>query len=140
MNLAQKLALLDEPYTPGIVGFLNENKLAVVKVKGEFVWHSHEDTDDLFLVLDGELDIALRDRTVTLGPGELFVVPRGVEHRPCARRGEVKLLLMEPKGTPNTGDEDRALRGSSCWSAEGEGQASGCSPLAVSCSPFHPTF
>jgi mannose-6-phosphate isomerase-like protein (cupin superfamily) len=82
--------------------------VCLVRVEGEFVWHSHEDTDDLFLVLDGELDIELRDRTVTLGSGELFVVPRGIEHRPCARRGEVKLLLMEPKGTPNTGDEATA--------------------------------
>ena len=80
----------------------------VVRVEGEFVWHSHPDTDDFFLVIDGELDIELRDRTVTLGPGELFVVPTGVEHRPVASRGEVKLMLIEPRGTPNTGDEATA--------------------------------
>ena len=75
----------------------------VVKVLGEFVWHSHPDTDDFFLVLSGELQIELRDRTVTLGAGELFVVPAGAEHRPVAR-SETHLLLIEPRGTPNTGD------------------------------------
>lgn len=75
----------------------------VVKVKGEFVWHKHDDTDDFFHVLKGRLDIQLRDRTVTLGPGEVFVVPKGVEHRPVARE-DVELLLIEPTGTPNTGD------------------------------------
>jgi len=75
----------------------------VVKVKGEFVWHKHDDTDDFFLVLKGVLDIELRDRTVTLSAGQMYVVPRGVEHRPVARE-EVHLLLMEPTGTPNTGD------------------------------------
>ena len=68
------------------------------------MWHKHDDTDDFFLVLKGRLAIELRDRTVTLGPGELFVVPRGVEHRPVANDGEVHLLLIEPRGTPNTGD------------------------------------
>lgn len=75
----------------------------VVKVLGEFVWHSHPDTDDLFLVLSGEIDIELRDRVVPLGPGELFVVPAGVEHRPVART-EAHMLLIEPAGAPNTGD------------------------------------
>jgi mannose-6-phosphate isomerase-like protein (cupin superfamily) len=103
VNLAQKLALLDEPYTPGIVGFLNENKLAVVKVKGEFVWHKHDDTDDFFLVLSGRLTIQLRDRDVELSEGELFVVPRGVEHCPRADE-EAHVLLIEPKGTANTGN------------------------------------
>ena len=83
-------------------------KSASVRVEGEFIWHSHDDTDDLFLVLDGELDIELRDRTVTLGPGELFVVPRGVEHRPvrAARRGEA--AADRARGTPNTGDDGDA--------------------------------
>ena len=79
----------------------------VVKLAGPFVWHSHDDTDDFFLVLSGRLDIELRDRTVTLGPGELFVVPQGVEHRPVAH-GEVHLLLIERTGTPNTGDAKTA--------------------------------
>ena len=88
--LAEKLALLDAPFSPGIVGYLNDHKLVVVKVLGEFVWHTHADTDDFFLVLDGRLTIQLRDRDVVLGPGELFVVPRGVEHCPTRRRGDAR--------------------------------------------------
>jgi len=79
----------------------------VVKAKGEFVWHSHDDTDDLFLVLKGKLTIQLRDGDVQLGPGDLYVVPKGVEHRPVAD-DEVHLLLIEPAGTPNTGDKATA--------------------------------
>ena len=101
--LAEKLALLDAPYSPGIVGYLNDYKLMLVKVLGEFVWHSHADTDDFFLVLQGRLTIQLRDRDVVLGPGELYVVPRGVEHCPRADE-ETHVLLIEPRGTPNTGD------------------------------------
>jgi len=86
----------------------NDNEVRLVKVDGEFIWHQHDDTDELFLILDGELDMEFRDRTVTLGPGELLVVPRGTEHRPCARRGEVKMLLMDPKDMPNTGDPETA--------------------------------
>ena len=108
VNLAGKLDSFSDQWAPKVVADYNGNEICVVRVEGEFVWHSHEDTDDFFLVLDGELDIELRDRTVTLGPGELFVVPKTVEHRPCARRGEVMLLLIEPKGTPNTGDEATA--------------------------------
>jgi mannose-6-phosphate isomerase-like protein (cupin superfamily) len=103
INLAQKLALFDERYSPRIVATMNDYKIEVVKVEGEFVWHSHPDTDDFFLVLEGELEIELRDRTVQLRKGELFVVPRGVEHRPRAR-DEAHVLLIEPQGTPNTGD------------------------------------
>ena len=103
VNLAEKLALLDAPFQPGIVGTLNDYKLAVVKVHGEFVWHAHEDTDDFFLVLAGRLTIQLRDRDVELSAGELFVVPRGVEH--CPRADEpAEVLLIEPEGTVNTGD------------------------------------
>ena len=103
VNLAQKFALLEEPFSPGIVGHVNDYKLLVVKVDGEFVWHKHDDTDDFFLVLKGHLTIELRDRNVELGPGELFVVPKGVEHRPVAKE-EVHILLIEPAGTPNTGE------------------------------------
>lgn len=108
VNLAAKLATFQEHWAPRIVATYNDNDIRVVRVEGEFVWHRHDETDDLFLVLTGELDIELRDRTVTLGPGELFVVPRGVEHRPAARRGEVTMLLIEPTGTPNTGDPTTA--------------------------------
>ena len=108
VNLAEKLASFSDQWSPRIVAGLNDYDIMVVRVEGEFVWHKHDETDDFFLVLEGELDIELRDRTVTLGPGELFVVPQGVEHRPVARKGEVKMLLIEPKGTPNTGDEATA--------------------------------
>jgi len=103
INLAAKFALLDQPYRPGIVGFVNDYKLQVVKVKGPFVWHKHDETDDFFLVISGHLTIHLRDRDIELDPGELFVVPRGVEHCPDAVE-ETEVLLIEPDRTPNTGD------------------------------------
>ena len=103
VNLGEKLAVLDGYYKPGIVGYLNDYKLVAVKVKGEFVWHKHDDTDDFFLVLSGRLTIQLRDRDIVLGPGELFVVPAGVEHCPRADE-ETHVLLIEPSGTVNTGD------------------------------------
>jgi mannose-6-phosphate isomerase-like protein (cupin superfamily) len=103
VNLADKLAGFEEHFSPRIVGEMNDYKLAVVKARGEFVWHTHEDTDDFFLVLKGRLTIQLRDRDVELEEGELFVVPRGVEHCPRAAE-EAHVLLIEPVGTPNTGD------------------------------------
>ncbi len=103
VNLAEKFALLDDPYRPGVVGYINDYKLQVVKVKGPFVWHKHDETDDFFLVISGHLTIHLRDRDIQLGPGELFVVPRGVEHCPDATQ-DTLVLLIEPNGTPNTGD------------------------------------
>lgn len=103
INLAAKLAMLTRPYEPGIVGFLNDYKLQVVKVKGPFVWHKHDETDDFFLVIGGHLTIHLRDRDIELAPGEIFVVPRGVEHCPDAA-AEAEVLLIEPHGTINTGD------------------------------------
>jgi mannose-6-phosphate isomerase-like protein (cupin superfamily) len=102
VNLPEKFELLDEYWSPAIVGYYNDDKLVVGKMLGEFVWHSHEDTDDLFLVLKGRLTIRMRDGDVELGPGELFVVPRGVEHRPEAAE-ETHVLLIESRGTPNTG-------------------------------------
>jgi mannose-6-phosphate isomerase-like protein (cupin superfamily) len=106
VNLAQKLALLDKPYRPSIVGYLNDYKIVVVKARGEFTWHKHDETDDFFLVLRGRLTIQLRDRDVELEAGELFAVPRGVEHCPRADE-EAELLLIEPRGTVNTGDSGR---------------------------------
>ena len=103
VNLAAKLSTFSEHWQPRVVAQCNGNDIMVVKAKGEFVWHTHDDTDDFFLVLAGRLTIEMRDRSVTLGPGELFVVPRGVEHRPVADE-EVHVLLIEPAGTPNTGD------------------------------------
>jgi mannose-6-phosphate isomerase-like protein (cupin superfamily) len=103
INLAEKLTAFTEHWQPRVVAEYNGNDVMVVKLKGEFIWHKHDDTDDFFLVLKGRLVIQLRDGDVTLGPGELFVVPKGVEHRPVAQE-EVHLLLIEPRGTPNTGD------------------------------------
>jgi mannose-6-phosphate isomerase-like protein (cupin superfamily) len=102
VNLAEKVALLEKPYSPGIVAFMTAYKLAVVKVKGEFVWHRHDDTDDFFLVLRGRMTIQLRDRDIDLEEGDLYVVPRGVEHCPRAEE-EAHVLLIEPRGTMNTG-------------------------------------
>ncbi|RDY69740.1 cupin domain-containing protein [Lysobacter soli] len=109
INLAAKLATFDEHWQPRTVATFNGHDIMVVKVKGEFVWHSHADSDDLFLVLHGRIRIELRDGAVELGPGELFVVPRGVEHRPVAI-DEAHLMLIEPTGTPNTGDEATAAQ------------------------------
>jgi mannose-6-phosphate isomerase-like protein (cupin superfamily) len=103
INLAQKLSTFDEYFKPRTVGGFNGHDLMVVKVKGPFVWHKHEDTDDFFLVLKGSVTIQMRDGDVTLGPGEMFVVPKGVEHCPIAEE-EAHILLIEPAGTPNTGD------------------------------------
>ncbi len=103
VDLDAKLATFDERFSPKIVAYLNDYKIEVVKVKGEFVWHSHPETDDLFFVLRGRLTIELRDGQIDLSEGELFVVPRGVEHRPRAE-DEAHVLLIEPRGTRNTGD------------------------------------
>jgi mannose-6-phosphate isomerase-like protein (cupin superfamily) len=109
INLAEKLAMFSEHWSPKIVGSFNGHDLLVVKLKGEFVWHSHPDTDDFFHVLKGRLKIEMRDGDVELGPGEIYVVPKGVEHRPVAEE-EVELLLIEPAGTPNTGDPETAAK------------------------------
>ena len=103
INLAAKLSTFTEPFQPRTVGQFNGHDLMVAKVKGEFIWHSHPDTDDFFLVLKGRLTIKMREGDVTLGPGEMFVVPKGVEHCPVADE-ETHILLIEPKGTPNSGD------------------------------------
>lgn len=103
INLEAKLATFSEHWQPRTVAQFNGHDVMVVKAVGEFVWHKHDDTDDFFLVLNGHLTIELRDRAVNLGPGEMFVVPKGVEHRPVAKE-EVHLLLIEPSGTPNTGN------------------------------------
>ena len=105
VNLAEKLAQFDDHWAPRTVAEFNGHDVMVVKVKGEFTWHSHPDTDDFFLVLNGRVTIRLRDGTVELGPGELFVVPVGVEHQPCAA-DEAEILLIESSGTPNIGDTD----------------------------------
>jgi mannose-6-phosphate isomerase-like protein (cupin superfamily) len=107
INLAAKLATFSEYFKPRTVGQFNGHDLMVVKVKGPFVWHRHDDTDDFFLVLQGSVKIKLRDADVVLGPGEMFVVPKGIEHCPVADE-EAHILLIEPSGTPNTGDVNTA--------------------------------
>lgn len=107
INLATKLSMFEEHWSPKIVSTFNGHDVMVVKAQGEFNWHSHVDTDDFFLVLKGNLTIKLRDNDVHLGPGDLYVVPKGVEHCPVAEE-EVHILLIEPAGTPNTGDESTA--------------------------------
>jgi mannose-6-phosphate isomerase-like protein (cupin superfamily) len=109
INLAEKLATFSDHYQPRTVGEFNGHDLMVVKLKGPFRWHKHDDTDDFFLVLKGALTMKLRDGEVRLGPGEMFVVPKGVEHCPVADE-EVHVLLIEPRGTPNTGDPVTAAK------------------------------
>lgn len=103
INLAEKLALFNDQWSPKIIADLNDSHVKVAKVQGEFVWHQHAEEDELFIVLQGELTIELRDGHVTLGAGELVVIPKGVEHRPVAHE-EVHLMLIEPKATRHTGD------------------------------------
>ncbi len=102
VNLREKLALFDERWQR-IIGELNGQHVKVVKLEGEFVWHHHETEDELFLVLSGQLSIEFRDRVVDIGPGEMIIVPHGVEHRPVAR-SLVEVLLFEPASTVNTGE------------------------------------
>jgi len=103
VNLAAKLALISEPWSPRRVAHVNDYVVKIVKLRGDFVWHRHQDTDELFLVIDGSMTIRYRDREVFLQAGELHVVPRGVEHRPFADE-DCSALVIEPAGTVNTGD------------------------------------
>ncbi|MDJ0941448.1 MAG: cupin domain-containing protein [Woeseiaceae bacterium] len=103
INFAQKFSLFDDHWKPRVVAEMNDYQFKVVKIEGDFVWHEHEDTDETFIVLDGQLRIDFRDGSVELGPGEMFVVPKGVEHKPFAAE-EVRLMLIEPRGVKNTGD------------------------------------
>lgn len=114
VNLAEKLARFDDYWHPRVVGELNGQHVKLVKFKGEFVWHHHEEEDEMFLVVDGRMRIDLRDRTIALEMGEFLVVPRGVEHRPVADE-EVHVLLFEPAGTVNTGTAGGALTAAEDW-------------------------
>ena len=108
VNLAEKFGLLATHWQPKVIAELNDYQFKLVLILGEFVWHTHRDTDEAFLVLDGELAIEFRDHKVVLKAGELCVVPRGVEHRPVAQ-SEVKAMLIEPRGVVNTGDKTSEL-------------------------------
>jgi mannose-6-phosphate isomerase-like protein (cupin superfamily) len=103
VNLEDRFSKFADLWSPKVIARLNDYEIKAVRLNGEFVWHQHDGTDELFLVVDGQLTIQLRDRDVRLGPGELFVVPRGVEHCPRAET-EVRALLLEPRGVANTGD------------------------------------
>lgn len=104
INIGRKFDLLEHQWSPRVIAELNDYQFKIARIEGDFIWHSHPDTDEAFLVIEGDLRIDFRDRAaVRIGPGELFVVPRGVEHKPFAER-EVKLMMIEPRGTPNTGD------------------------------------
>ncbi|HEY4011134.1 MAG TPA: cupin domain-containing protein [Acidobacteriaceae bacterium] len=110
INLQEKFGLFSEQWSPRVIAEMNDYQFKLVKLQGDFVWHQHAETDETFFVIEGELRIDLRingidggDGAVTIGPGEMFVVPKGVEHKPFAER-EVKLMLIEPKGVVNTGD------------------------------------
>ncbi len=105
INLREKLAKIGEQWRPRVVAEMNDYQFKLVKLQGEFVWHEHKDTDEVFLVLAGEMQVGFRDRDVTLKAGELFVVPRGVEHITRAM-DECHLMLIEPRGVKNTGDVD----------------------------------
>jgi len=104
VNLAEKFSLLTEQWQPRVVAEVNDYQFKVARLQGDFIWHDHPDTDEAFFVVEGELRIDLPDGPVTVGPGELFVVPAGVKHKPYAQH-EVKLLLIEPRGVVNTGEE-----------------------------------
>ena len=103
INFSEKLSKVSEQWKPKIIAQMNDYHFKVVKLQGEFVWHKHDDTDEVFIVLDGKMSIAFRDGSVSLKPGEMFVVPKGAEHKPIAER-ECNVMLVEPAGTINTGD------------------------------------
>ena len=103
INLQQKFDLISEQWTPKVIAEMNDYQFKLVKLQGDFIWHDHPDTDETFLVIDGHLRIDLRDRSLHLGPGEMCVIPKGVEHKPFAA-DEAKVLLIEPRGVLNTGN------------------------------------
>ena len=108
INLSEKLSLFSERWTPKVVASMNNTHFKLAKIEGDFVWHQHDDSDELFLVLCGEFEMQLRDRSVTLTEGEMIVIPKGVEHRPCAKQ-ECHVLLAELAGTVNTGNSEGEL-------------------------------
>jgi mannose-6-phosphate isomerase-like protein (cupin superfamily) len=105
INFDQKFSMFEEKWSPRIIAQMNDYHFKLARIEGEFVWHSHPETDEVFIVLAGEMQIALRDQTVELRAGEMCVVPAGVEHKPIAAR-ECRILLIEPAGTLNTGDAE----------------------------------
>ena len=111
INLEQKFSLFNEHWTPKIIAELNDYQIKIVKVEGDFVWHHHSDTDEFFFVIEGTLFIEFESETMELNAGELYVVPKGVQHRPFAH-GECKVMLIEPRGVVNTGEASSDLTAS----------------------------
>ena len=103
INLQSKFELFSERWSPKIIAEMNNYQFKIAKIKGEFIWHDHKDTDETFIVIEGTMCIKFRDSIVELSEGEMFVVPKGVEHKPCAEN-ECKILVIEPRGVINTGD------------------------------------
>ena len=104
INFGQKFGLFNEQWQPKVIAEMNDYQFKIAKLQGDFIWHDHKDTDETFIVIEGNLRIDFRDGAVNVSSGEMFVVPKGVEHKPFAEN-EVKLLLIEPRGVVNTGDE-----------------------------------
>ena len=103
INFKDKFAKFTDQWSPRVVAEMNDYQFKLVKIEGDFVWHDHADTDEAFIVIEGSMTIEFRDGSVELGAGEMFVVPKGVEHKPCAKT-ECKVMLLEPRGVVNTGD------------------------------------
>jgi len=104
INVHEKFEMFTEQWQPKVIAEMNDYQFKLVKIQGDFIWHDHEDTDETFIVLEGQLRIDFRDGAIQIGPGEMFIVPKGVEHKPYAEH-EVKLMLIEPRGVKNTGHE-----------------------------------
>ena len=108
INLREKLAVFSDQWSPKVIAEMNDYQFKLVKIEGEFVWHEHDDTDEAFIVIEGNMRIEFEDGLVELSEGEMYVVPRGVRHKPCADT-ECKVMLVEPRGVVNTGDADSEL-------------------------------
>lgn len=108
INFQDKFSKFTEHWSPRVIAEMNDYQFKLVKVEGEFVWHNHPDTDEVFIVIDGTLKIEFRDGVLSLNPGEMYVIPKGVEHKPVAN-SECKIMIVEPKGVVNTGDASSEL-------------------------------
>ena len=111
INLKEKLAKFSDHWAPKIIAEMNDYQIKLVKIKGDFVWHNHEDTDEVFIVIEGKMNIEFKNKIVELNEGEMYVVPKGVEHKPCAE-AECKIMLVEPRGVVNTGNKEDELTAS----------------------------
>ena len=111
INLKEKLSKFSDHWSPKVIAEMNDYQFKLVKIKGDFVWHNHGDTDEVFIVVEGTMKIEFEDKTVELSEGEMYVVPKGVEHKPYAEN-ECKVMLVEPRGVVNTGDEEGELTAS----------------------------